>query len=138
MVVTEEQKEPVITNVMGDLNNFMICEDLRVNEQEDKFIRQQNFNAERDRFQNQLRQELSFQLQRNTFEDIINDSKDIVFDSSDIADLQSPVQDEVESRAGMNLQNQIKNLDSIFEPEPEIIEESEEQLTNVIEYEEIE
>ena len=68
-------------------------------------------------------------FQRNTFEDIINDSKDPVFSSSDMADLQSPA--EIED---FNLQSQIKNLDSIFEPEPEIIEESQE-LTNVIEYE---
>jgi hypothetical protein len=46
-----------------------------------------------------------------------------------MADLQSPA--EIED---FNLQSQIKNLDSIFEPEPEIIEESQE-LTNVIEYE---
>jgi hypothetical protein len=44
------EQQPI--NVMGDLNNFMMCEDLKINEQEVRFIKQQNFNAERERFQN--------------------------------------------------------------------------------------
>ena len=80
--------------LMSDLNDFMMCEDLKINEQEEKFIEQTRKNK------------------RNigSFEDEVEEE---VFDFEE----EEKKDEETES---LNLQTQIKNIDLIFEPEPEL------------------
>ena len=126
-------------SVMGDLQAFMMIEDLKINEDEMKFDQQTRLNVEKKK----LREEMKNTIPRNigSFEDCAyaDDqdelAKDLGVNFSDNGDLSSEVQstprdalhslnnpgtfNSQQTYQALMLQNQIKNIDSIFEPEPE-------------------
>ena len=146
----ESQKSAVVnpSSFMSDLNNFMLIEDLKINQQEEKFIQQTRLNKQKKELQQQVLsainqghhgekpqpmgsfdQELSLAEQKRFEHDLgvqfdpNLEEPQSEGDDSDMLDLhENP--DMAASHLGthFNYEAQIKNIDSIFEPEPEIIQ----------------
>lgn len=131
---------------MSDLNNFMMIEDLKINEQEEKFIEQSKQNINKKREEEKEEEEKLAQAQNiGSFEEsaqeLDDEQQDLAKDlgvkfheelaptvpqDSFIAGIQDefnnpdPIEEQNQN-FNLNLQNQIKNIDSIFEPEPEVM-----------------
>jgi hypothetical protein len=61
----QEPENPVVvenTNVMSDLNNFMMIEDLMIDEQEEDFLKQTRLNKEKKLLQNDIKKKLGLDL----------------------------------------------------------------------------